>query len=55
MKKEINHDVGFEDTLKDRKEKWLDFVENDVLHTTFCYARYSKRMEVVTGLGNKIV
>ena len=50
---EMNHDDIFEDTWKDEKHEWLDYVKNDVLCTAFCYARYNKRMEKFTGFGIK--
>ena len=53
LKTEMNHDEVYTDTWKDRKDEWLDYVKNDVLCTAFCYARYSKAMEEITGFGMK--
>ena len=38
---------------KDKKDEWLPYVKNDVLCTAYCYARYSKSMEEVTGFSMK--
>ena len=49
LKTEMNHDEVDGDNYKDKKHKWLDYVKNDVLCTTFSCARYSKAMEEITG------
>ena len=53
LKKELEHDEIYEDTWKAKENKWLPYVKNDVLSTTFCYARYTMGMEKVTGFGMK--
>ena len=53
LKTEMNHDEVYSDTWKDKKHDWLDYVKNDVLCTSFCYARYSKAMEDITGFSMK--
>ena len=45
LKQELEHDEIYEDTWKAREHEWLPFVKNDVLSTTFCYARYTMGME----------
>ena len=50
----IDHYEVSEDNWTDIKYPWLKYVENDVLCTVFCYARYSKRMEAFTGFEIKI-
>ena len=53
LKTEMNHDEVFSDTWRDKKHEWLVNVKNDVLCTSFCYARYSKAIEENTGFGMK--
>ena len=36
-----------------KKDEWIDKVKNNVLCSTFGYARYIKRMEKITQLGMK--
>ena len=50
---EKDQDEVFEDTWKDKKDVWLEYVKSNVLCTAFSYARYSKRMQVFTGFGMK--
>ena len=50
LKREMNHDDINGDNYKDKKDFWLPFVKNDVLSTAYCYARYIKAMEEITGL-----
>ena len=38
---------------KTKKNEWLPYLKNDVLSTAFSYARYSKRMQALTGFGMK--
>ena len=45
----MNQNEKYVDTWKDKKNEWLDYVKNDVLCTTFSYARYSKELEGITG------
>ena len=49
----MNHDEIYSDTWKDKKSEWLAYVKNDVLCTTFSYARYCKAMEDITGFSMK--
>ena len=53
LKTKMNHNEVYSDTWKDKKSEWLDYVKNDVLCTAFCYARYCKAMEDITGLSMK--
>ena len=36
-----------------KKDIWLPYVKNDVFCTSYCYARYSKAMEEITGFSMK--
>ena len=36
-----------------KKDKWLPYVKNDVLCTAYCYAKYSKSMQEITGFSMK--
>ena len=49
LKKEINHDDVDENNWKDKASEWLPNRNNDVLCTAYCYARYNKCMEEITG------
>ena len=51
LKKELEHDEIYEDTLEARKNEWLPYVKNDVLSAPFCYARYTIEIEELTGFG----
>ena len=53
LKQEIEHDEIFEDNWQEKENEWLPYLKNDVLSTAFSYARYSKRMEELTGFGMK--
>ena len=53
LKQELEHDEIFEDNWEEKENKWLPYLKNDVLSTAFSYARYSKRMEELTGFGMK--
>ena len=53
LKQELEHDEIFEDNWEEKENEWLPYLKNDVLSTAFSYARYSKRMEELTGLGMK--
>ena len=53
LKQELEHDETFEDNWKEKENEWLPYLKNDVLSTTFSYARYSKGMEELTGFGMK--
>ena len=49
----MNHDEIDESIYMNNKDKWLLYVEKDVLCTAFSYARYSKAMEDITGISKK--
>ena len=53
VKTEMNHNEVYSDTWKDKKDEWLLYVKNDVTCTAFCYARYNKAMEEITGFSMK--
>ena len=53
LKTEMNHDEIDENNWKDQKDEWLPYVKNDVLCTGYCYARYCKAMEDITGFSMK--
>ena len=53
LKQELEHDENFEDNWEEKENEWLPYLKNDVLSTAFSYARYSKRMEELTGFGMK--
>ena len=48
LKTEVNHDEIDGNNYIDKIDEWLDYVKNDVLCTSFCYARFSKIMEEIT-------
>ena len=50
---EMNHDCIDKNKWRDKKDEWLPYVKNDVLCTTYCYARYCKSMEEITGFSMK--
>ena len=53
LKKELEHDEIFENTWEAKENEWLPYVRNDVLSTTFCYARYTMGMEELANFGMK--
>ena len=53
LKKEMNHNNIDETNWKNKKVEWLPYVKNDVLCTSYCYARYNKCMEEITGFSMK--
>ena len=53
LNKELEHDEIFEDNWEEKENEWLPYLKNDVLSTAFSYARYSKRMDELTGFGMK--
>ena len=53
LKTEMNQDEVYSDTWKDKKHDSLDYFKNDVLCTSFCYARCIKAMEEITGFSMK--
>ena len=40
-------------TYNDKKDFWSPYVEMDVLSTSYCYARYSKAVQEITGFSMK--
>ena len=53
LKTEMDHDEIDADNYKDKKDIWLPYVKNDVLCTSYCYAKYIKAMEEITGFSMK--
>ena len=53
LKQEMDHDEIYENTWEDKKNEWLPYLKNGFLSTAFCYARYAKGMEELTGFGMK--
>ena len=53
LKTEMDHNDIDANNYKDKKDIWLPYVKNDVLCTSYCYARYSKAMEEITGFSMK--
>ena len=53
LKTEMDHDDIDGDIYKDKKDFWLLYVKNDVLCTSYCFARYIKAMEEITGFSMK--
>ena len=53
LKTEMDHDEIDGDNYKDKKDEWLPYVENEIFGTAFCYARYSKAAEKITGFSMK--
>ena len=53
LKQELEHDETFEDNWEEKENERLPYLKKDVLSTAFSYARYSKRMEELTGFGMK--
>ena len=51
--KKLDYDGYYEDTWEDKQNEWLPYLKNDVLSTAFCYARYTKSMEELSGFGMK--
>ena len=47
----MDHDEISDDTWMNKKDEWLEYLGKDVLFTAFVFARYSKRMEEITGFG----
>ena len=48
VKTEKKHEDAFDDTWKNKKDEWLDYVKSDVLFMAFSYTRYSKTLELFT-------
>ena len=53
LKTEMDHDEIDANKYKYEKDVWLPYVKNDVLSTAYCYARYNKCMEEITGFSMK--
>ena len=53
LETEMNHDETDSNNYKDKKDEWLDYVENDVLCTAFSYARLSNAMKDNSGFSMK--
>ena len=53
LKTEMNLDEIDANNYKDKKDIWLPYVKNDVLCTSYSYARYIKAMEEITGFSMK--
>ena len=53
LKTEMNHDEVDGNKNKKKKDEWLPFVKQHVLCTAFCYARYSKSVQEITGFSMK--
>ena len=54
LKQEMDHDKIYEDTREDKENDWLLYLKNGVGSMAFSCAKYSKRMEELTGFGLKI-
>ena len=52
-KTKMNHDDIDGRNYKDKKDIWLPYVKTDVLSTSYCYARYSKATQEITGFSKK--
>ena len=53
LKTEMDHDEIDGKNYTDKKDKWLDYVKQDVLCIAFSYARCCKAMEGRTGFSMK--
>ena len=53
LKTEMDHDEINENNWRVKKDVWLPYVKNDFLCTAYCYARYCKSMEEITGFSMK--
>ena len=53
LKTEMNHDEIDANNYRNIENEWLDYVKNDVICTSFSYARYTKAMEEITRFGMK--
>ena len=50
-----NHDEIYGDNWRDKKDVWMDYVENDVLCTAFSKARCCKMIQEITRFGETSV
>ena len=53
LKTEMNYNDIDANNWRDNKDEWLPYVKNDVLCTSYSYARYNKNMEEITGFSMK--
>ena len=53
LKQEMNHTDVYEDNYMDKMEEWLPYLKMHVLSLAFIYARYSMKMDSLTGFGMK--
>ena len=53
LKTEIDHNDIDGNNYKDKKDIWLPCLKNDVLCTSYCYARYIKAVEEITKFSMK--
>ena len=53
LKQQMDHDEIHERTWEDEENEWSLYLENQALSTAFSYARYSKSLEELTGVGMK--
>ena len=53
LKQEMKHNEYYEDTWEAKENELLPYVENDVLSTAFCYARYQMGVEKLTNFSMK--
>ena len=49
----MDHDEVDGNKYKDKKDEWLDYVEQDLLCTAFSYAKYGNAMEEITAFSKK--
>ena len=49
----MNHDEIYEDTSEDKEKEKFPYLKNDVLSTSSCYAKHSKRLEQLRKVGMK--
>ena len=49
----MDHDGIDEHNWTDKKDEWLPYLKNDVLCTSYSYARYIKAMEEITEFSMK--
>ena len=54
LKTEMNHNECDENNWMHKKDMWLPHMKNDVLCTAYCYARYTKSMQEITGFSMKV-
>ena len=42
LKREVKHEDVYADTWRNKKDEWMNYVENVIFCTAFSYARYIK-------------